>query len=142
MTIAQKQRPTRPAEAHVTQAVTPDTQAHTEAPKTVADSPNPSAHWNQTFERLTGLPNRVSNLAGQYRSQLKLVAALVAALVVMRLALAVLEAINGIPLMQPFLELVGLGYLGWFAVQNLLTANSRQELSQTLNGWKAQFLGR
>jgi len=142
MTIAQKQHPTRPAEAHATQAVTPDTQARIEATETVADSPNPSADWHQTFERLTALPNRVSNLAGQYRSQLKLVAALVATLVVMRLALAVLEAINGIPLMQPLLELVGLGYLGWFAIQHLLTADSRQELSQTLKGWKAQFLGR
>lgn len=145
MTTAQKQRPTRPADTHLTQAVTPDTQAPTEAPKTVAHSPNQatqSEHWNQTFERLTALPNQVSNLAGQYHSQLKLVAGLVAALVVMRLALAVLEAINGIPLMQPFLELVGLGYLGWFAIQHLLTADSRQALSQTLKGWKAQFLGR
>lgn len=140
MTTAQKQRPTRPAETHLTQVVTPDIQAPTEA--TAADSPNPSADWNPTFERLTALPNQVSNLAGQYRSQLKLVAALIAVLVVMRLALAVLEAINGIPLMQPLLELVGLGYIGWFAIQHLLTADSRQELSQTLNGWKTQFLGR
>lgn len=140
MTTAQKQRPTHPAEAHATQAVTPDIQAPTEA--TAADSPNPSADWNPTFERLTALPNQVSHLAGQYRSQLKLVAALIAVLVVMRLALAVLEAINGIPLMQPLLELVGLGYIGWFAIQHLLTADSRQELSQTLNGWKTQFLGR
>lgn len=145
MTTAQKQRPTHPTETHLTQAVEPDTQARIEATKTVADSPNqatPAADWNHTFERLTDLPNQVSKLAGQYSSQLKMVAALIAALVVMRLALAVLEAINGIPLMQPFLELVGLGYLGWFAVQHLLTADSRQELSRTLHGWKTEFLGR
>lgn len=142
MTTAQKQRPTRPAETHLTQAVEPDTQTRIEATKTAADSPNPSTDWNHTFERLTALPNQVSELAGQYSSQLKMVAALIAALVVMRLALAVLEAINSIPLMQPFLELVGLGYLGWFAIQHLLTADSRQELSRTLHGWKTEFLGR
>lgn len=146
MTTSQQQRPTRPTEAHLTQAVTPDTQqAPTKATETVDNSPNPSipaADWNPTFERLTALPNQISTLVEQYSSQLKLVAVLVAALVVMRLALAILEAINGIPLMQPFLELVGLGYLGWFAIQHLLTADSRQSLSQTLNGWKAQLLGR
>jgi hypothetical protein len=77
----------------------------------------------------------------RYRSQLTVVTALVAAVIVLKLALALLEAINGIPLMQPMLELIGLGYVGGFAVQHLLTAERRQELNQTIQHWKTQVLG-
>jgi len=140
MTMTQKQRPIR-----LTQAVKPnpqpDPQPTLNTPESGVDTLAPSTDWSHTVERLAQLPNQVSERVMQYRSQLKLVAALVAAVVLVKLALAVLEAINGIPLMQPMLELIGLGYVGGFAVQHLLTAERRQDLSQTIQHWKVQCLG-
>ena len=139
MTMTQKQRPIR-----LSEAVKPNPQPDhgtTESGVDALAPSNPSTDWSHTVERLAQLPNQVSKLAMQYRSQLKLVAALVTAVVLVKLALAVLEAINGIPLMQPMLELIGLGYVGGFAVQHLLTAERRQDLSQTIQHWKVQCLG-
>lgn len=144
MTTSQKQRPIR-----LTQAVKPNTQAdrpsNLDTPESEVDTPNsftPATDWSQAFERLAQLPNQASEWVMQYRSQLTVVTALIAAMVLLKLALALLEAINGIPLMQPVLELIGLGYASWFTTQNLLTAERRQKLGQTIQHWKAQVLGR
>jgi hypothetical protein len=135
MTTAQKQRPT-----HLTEAV----KANPKSTLTTTQDPvdTPMTDWSHTIERLAQLPSQASEWVMQYRSQLTVVAALVATVILLKLALALLEAINGIPLMQPMLELIGLGYVGGFAVQHLLTANRRQELGQTIQHWKAQVLGR
>ncbi|QQE67333.1 hypothetical protein GFS31_40460 (plasmid) [Leptolyngbya sp. BL0902] len=139
MTMTQKQRPIR-----LTEAVNPNPQPDhgtTESGVDALAPSNPSTDWSHTVERLTALPNQANEWVMQYRSQITVVAALVAAVIVLKLALALLEAINGIPLMQPMLELIGLGYVGGFVVQHLLTAERRQELNQTLQTWKTQVLG-
>lgn len=140
MTTAQKQRPTP-----LTEAIKTNPQATLTTTQDPVDTPTPAApttDWSHAIERLAQLPNQASEWVMQYRSQLTVVAALVATVIVLKLALALLEAINGIPLMQPMLELIGLGYVGGFVVQHLLTADRRQELRQTIQTWKTQVLGR
>jgi hypothetical protein len=58
-----------------------------------------------------------------------------------KLTLALVDAINDIPLVALTLELIGLGYTSWFVYRYLLSAASRQELSEKVKTIKAQILG-
>lgn len=62
-------------------------------------------------------------------------------IVAVRVTLAVVSAINDIPLLAPMFELVGLGYSGWFVYRYLLTKSSRQELVQEFEALKTQVVG-
>jgi hypothetical protein len=64
------------------------------------------------------------------------------AIVAVKLTLAILAAINDIPLLAPMFELVGLGYTGWFVYRYLLTKSSRQELVQEFEALKTQVVGK
>ena len=62
-------------------------------------------------------------------------------IVAVKVTLAVISAINDIPLLAPTFELVGLGYTGWFVYRYLLTKSSRQELVQEFESLKTQVVG-
>ncbi|MGF1542775.1 MAG: CAAD domain-containing protein [Pleurocapsa sp.] len=64
------------------------------------------------------------------------------AIVAVKLILAILAAINDIPLLAPMFELVGLGYTGWFVYRYMLTKSSRQELVQEFEALKSQVVGK
>ena len=59
-----------------------------------------------------------------------------------KLTLAVLEAINDVPVLAPMFELIGLLYSGWFIYRYLLQASNRSELVSEMNGLQDQVLGR
>jgi threonine/homoserine/homoserine lactone efflux protein len=56
--------------------------------------------------------------------------------------LALLDALNDIPLLLPILELIGLAYTTWFVYRYLISAVSRQELSEEIKSLKDYVLGR
>jgi valyl-tRNA synthetase len=58
--------------------------------------------------------------------------ALAIVLVILRVIQATLGAINEIPLLGGFFELVGLGYSVWFTIHHLIWAQSRQKLVDNL----------
>ncbi|MGB5635926.1 MAG: CAAD domain-containing protein [Waterburya sp.] len=62
-------------------------------------------------------------------------------IVAVKITLAIISAINDIPLLAPTFELVGLGYTGWFVYRYLLTNSSRQELGQEFEALKNQVMG-
>ena len=62
-------------------------------------------------------------------------------IVAVKVTLAIISAINDIPLLAPTFELVGLGYTGWFVYRYLLTRSSRQELVQEFESLKTQVVG-
>ena len=62
-------------------------------------------------------------------------------IVAVKVTLAIISAINDIPLLAPTFELVGLGYTGWFVYRYLLTNSSRQELGQEFEALKNQVMG-
>ena len=62
--------------------------------------------------------------------------------IAVKVTLAIISAINDIPLLAPTFELVGLGYTGWFVYRYLLTNSSRQELAQEFRSLKNQVMGR
>lgn len=62
------------------------------------------------------------------------------AAIVLRLLFAVLNSLNDLPLVEPFLQLVGIGYSVWFFNRHILYAVDRQEFSQQLQGLKQQVV--
>jgi threonine/homoserine/homoserine lactone efflux protein len=66
---------------------------------------------------------------------------IVLALVTVKVILALVDAIDDIPLVAPTLELIGLGYGIWFVYRYLLQASSRQELSEEIKTLKERVLG-
>jgi hypothetical protein len=60
-----------------------------------------------------------------------------AAVVTLRVVLAIISALNGIPLLAPTFQLVGIGYSIWFVKRYLLQPSTRQELGQQVQ----QFFG-
>ena len=63
-------------------------------------------------------------------------------IIAVKVTLAIISAINDIPLLAPTFELVGLGYTGWFVYRYLLTKSSRQELVQEFESLKTQVVGK
>ncbi|HAX80380.1 MAG TPA: hypothetical protein DCY88_32235 [Cyanobacteria bacterium UBA11372] len=90
---------------------------------------------------LSKLPDYMGDFFGEYQKPLLTVGLIVAAFVTVKVTLAVLDALNDIPLLSPFFELVGMGYAGWFVYRYLLRASTRKELSEELKGLKNQVLG-
>ncbi len=64
------------------------------------------------------------------------------AFIAVRLALALLDALNDIPLLAQTLKLIGLTYTTWFVYRYLISSASRQELFETINSLKEYVLGR
>ncbi|KAG6775930.1 hypothetical protein POTOM_019429 [Populus tomentosa] len=63
------------------------------------------------------------------------------ALVVFWLVVAVVGAIDSIPLFPKLMEVVGLGYTTWFAARYLLFKKNRDELAAEVAEFKQQVLG-
>ena len=64
------------------------------------------------------------------------------AIVAVKLTLALLSALNEIPLVEPILELVGLGYTAWFVTRFMLKSEKRQEFYAKFNDTKDAVLGK
>lgn len=90
---------------------------------------------------LSSLPDQVGSFVSDYQKPLITILLLLSGVVTVKVVLAVLAAINEIPLLSPVFELVGVMYSGWFVYRYLLNAATRQELSQDFKSLKGQVLG-
>ncbi len=112
----------------------------------VPPSEEQSENWQQVKDQvlsvLSGLFDYVGQFFGEYRRPITNVALLVLALIALDILLAVLDAVNDIPLIAPLLELVGLGYSIWFVIRYMLRASTRQELSGQVQSLTDQVLGK
>lgn len=90
---------------------------------------------------LAELPTYVSSFFYEYQRPILTVGTIFAALVTVRVVLAVVDAVNDIPLLSPFFELIGMGYSGWFVYRYLLRASNRKELVKDISSLKEQVLG-
>jgi hypothetical protein len=120
---------------------------HTDAP----DSSEPaSAEMNQqlqqVWERFSGvlanLPDYVTDFFKEYKRPLVTVGLILTAFVSVKLLLAMLNAINEVPLLSPTFELIGLGYTAWFVYRFLLKDVNRQELTENFTALRDQVLGK
>lgn len=81
---------------------------------------------------LAQLPNYIGNLFNEYRQLITSIALVLAAIIAVRVVLAVMDALNDIPLVSLTLKLVGIGYSVWFVNRYLLKDSTRQELFQEI----------
>ena len=95
----------------------------------------------QTSTFLSELPAYISEFFSQYRRPIITVGLILGIILGFKVALAILDAINDIPLLSPGFELIGIGYSIWFIYRYLLKASNRAELSEDFSALKAQVLG-
>ncbi|RCJ33270.1 hypothetical protein A6769_25135 [Nostoc punctiforme NIES-2108] len=91
---------------------------------------------------LAKIPEYIGSFYQEYKLLIISFALLVITVTTLRIFLAVLNAINDIPLVSPFLQLIGLGYTIWFTSRYLLKDSTRQELIAETRLLKKQILGR
>lgn len=98
--------------------------------------------WDKVVGILGNFPEMVSDFFKEYKRPILVIGILLAAVISVKLLLAILGAVNEIPLLAPTFELIGLTYSGWFIYRYLLRASNRRELLDDLNTLKAQVLGK
>ncbi|PMB05870.1 hypothetical protein CI594_02700, partial [Fischerella thermalis CCMEE 5196] len=63
---------------------------------------------------LATLPEYLGSFFNKYRQPLVTIGLIVGAIVAVKVVLAILDALNDIPLVAPTFELIGIGYSAWF----------------------------
>ncbi|MBF2073389.1 MAG: CAAD domain-containing protein [Synechococcales cyanobacterium C42_A2020_086] len=111
--------------------------------ETLTDEAN--AQWRQIGDKvsafLADLPEYLGDFFGEYKRPIVTIGLILGAIIAVKLLLAILDAINDIPLLSSFFELVGMGYSAWFVYRYLLKASTRKELGEDFNALKEQILG-
>lgn len=95
----------------------------------------------QVADVLEQLPNYLGRFFNQYKQPLLTLVLILSAIVTLKVVLAILGAINGIPLFLPIFELIGIGYTTWFVFRYLLKASTRQELVGEIRSLQKQIVG-
>lgn len=112
-------------------------------PNAAPSTDQPWQEWVQpVFDFFSKLPGIVGGFFATYQQSLITIGLILLGLVTVKLTLAVLDAINDIPLLAPLFELVGISYTVWFVSRYLLKAETRQELSTEFNSLKGQVVGK
>jgi CAAD domains of cyanobacterial aminoacyl-tRNA synthetase len=99
-------------------------------------------YGEQISSFLGTLPEYAGTVFNRYRQPLTVLGLIVAAIVTLKVVLAILDALNDIPLIAPTFELIGIGYSAWFVYRYLLKASSRQELTSEITTIKKQVVGK
>ena len=107
---------------------------------------NPSnAQWQQTghqvSEFLANLPEYLGRFFNQNKQAAINIFLILSAIVTLKVVLAILAAINSIPLVAPTFELIGIGYTTWLTFRYLIKASTRQELAQEIRHLQKQIVG-
>lgn len=95
----------------------------------------------QIVEFINQLPEYLGSIFNNNKQGLITLVLILSAFVTVKVAIALLDAINDLPLLQPIFELVGLFYSIWFTFRYLIKYETRQELAQKINAFKQESLG-
>lgn len=90
---------------------------------------------------MSNFPEYFLRFFSDYKRPLTTLGLFIAGIITIKMTLALLDAVNDIPLLAPMLELVGIGYTGWFVWRYLWKASTRQELFSELDKLKSQIIG-
>ncbi|MCC5646017.1 CAAD domain-containing protein [Nostoc sp. CHAB 5824] len=99
-------------------------------------------YGEQISSFLATLPEYLGSFFNQYKQPLVTVGLIVGAIVGVKVLLAILDALNDIPLVAPTFELIGIGYSAWFVYRYLLKASTRKELTSEITTLKSQVVGK
>ncbi len=91
---------------------------------------------------LANLPEYLNRFVHEYKLPLISFGLIVTVIAVLKIVLAIVDAVNDIPLVTPIFELIGIGYSTWFVFRYLLKASTRQELASEVGLVRKQVLGR
>jgi hypothetical protein len=146
--------PTEPAKVSVLDGNVLGTQEAANSEPSTLESLETSAEavgdeLNQQFKQVSdrfakilgGLPDYLSGFFGEYRQPVVTVLLILGALLAVKLTLALLDALDDVPLLAPTFELIGFAYTVWFIYRYLLKASNRQELSGEVQALKDQIIG-
>jgi hypothetical protein len=104
-----------------------------------------NAQWQQTAQQVADffgqLPEYLGSFYQKYKQPLVTVLLILSLLVTVKVLLALLDAINDIPLLSPLFEVIGIGYATWFIFRYVIKSSTRQELVSEIESWKHQFFG-
>ena len=87
---------------------------------------------------LANIFDYIGSFFNTYKQSLISLGLILAAIVALRVVLAVIDALNDVPLVAPTFKLIGIGYSIWFAKRYLLQTSTREELLQNIQN----FLGK
>lgn len=108
-------------------------------------APQTDEQWKrvgtQVSDFLAQLPDYIGKFFNDYKQPITSVGLIFGSIIAVKVVLAVLDALDDIPLLTPTFELVGIGYSVWFINRYLLKASSRQELAQEIQGLRGQVVG-
>lgn len=90
---------------------------------------------------LEQLPKYLGSFFNEYKQLLVSVALIFAAIITLRVLLAIVDTLNHIPLIAPTFELIGVSYVTWLTFRYLLKAETRQELAARIQALKEQIVG-
>lgn len=123
-----------------------NTAVHSEAPASASADGEVNQQvqqfWDKTSGVLANLPDYVTDFFKEYKRPLVTVGLILTAFISVKLLLALLSAVNEVPLLAPTFELIGLGYSGWFVYRFVLKDVNRQELTENITSLKDQVLGK
>ncbi|OUL37458.1 hypothetical protein BV372_02095 [Nostoc sp. T09] len=88
---------------------------------------------------LERLPQNIVSFFNEYKLPVVSFGVLVALMIGLRILLAITDALNDIPLVAPFFEVIGFGYVTWFVSRYFLKASTRQELAGEIEMVKKQI---
>ncbi|MEH1874516.1 CAAD domain-containing protein [Nostoc sp.] len=101
--------------------------------------------WQKYGEQISSflatLPEYLGSFFNQYKQPLINVGLIVGGILGVKVLLAILDALNDIPLVAPTFELIGIGYSAWFVYRYLLKASTRKELTTEITTLKSQVVG-
>ena len=92
----------------------------------------------QISSSLAQIPNYFGSYFNEYKQLVITILLLIAATIALRIFVAIIDAIDDLPLVAPTFELVGIGYCIWFVNRYLLKSSRRQELSQEIQKFLEQ----
>ncbi len=96
---------------------------------------------NEANQLLSESLTEINLLSKKNLQVLSIVGLIVVASITLKITIAVLDAINHLPLLPTFFELIGIGYILWFGKRYVLFAKNRQELSVKIKELKVEVLG-
>ncbi|MBW4665443.1 MAG: CAAD domain-containing protein [Chroococcus sp. CMT-3BRIN-NPC107] len=111
----------------------------------VTIEPSTDEQWtrvgSQVSEFLAQLPEIIGKFWEDYKQPITSLGLIFAAIITVKVVLAIIDALNDIPLLAPTFELIGIAYSAWFVNRYLLQASNRQELAQEIDKLKGKVIG-
>lgn len=96
----------------------------------------------QAMSVVNELPGYVKEFYASNKSAVTVIGIVLGSIVGLKLTLAILSAINDIPLLAPTFEMIGIGYTTWFVYRYLLNASAREELGNEFDNFKSGIFGK